>query len=162
MSDSSRFSVSVEDVIVPFRIEVPQADLDDLGQRLAKTRWPDELPGAGWEYGVPLAYLKDLAEYWRATYDWRAHERALNSFPQFMTTIDGQPIHFLQVRSPGAGPAVLASLRDVISEIRAAGKDVIAYPPSSHLVFIVIHLFIYLQKLELIKYLPDEDKKKEY
>src|SRR5512142_2710085 len=102
MSDNVRSSASasVDDAIVPFRIDVPQADLDDLDERLGQTRWPDELPDAGWEYGVPLAYLKDLAEYWRGTYDWRVHERALNAFPQFMTSIDGQSIHFLHVRSP--------------------------------------------------------------
>jgi pimeloyl-ACP methyl ester carboxylesterase len=86
--------------IRPFRIAVPQAQLDDLKARLANTRWPDELPGVGWSRGVPLAYLKDLAEYWRTTYDWRAHETALNRYPQFVTTIDGQNVHFLHVRSP--------------------------------------------------------------
>src|SRR6266550_1950467 len=73
-----------------FRIEVPDADLDDLRDRLARTRWPDELPGVGWSYGVPLGYLKELAEYWRAGYDWRKHQARINSFPQFATTIDGQ------------------------------------------------------------------------
>ena len=56
--------------IRPFRVDVPQADLDDLRDRLARTRWPDELPGAGWAYGVPLAYLRELAEYWGTAYDW--------------------------------------------------------------------------------------------
>lgn len=55
--------------IHPFRIEVPQADLDDLHERLGRTRWPDELPGVGWDYGVPLGYLRELAEYWRIFYD---------------------------------------------------------------------------------------------
>ncbi|MFU8875785.1 epoxide hydrolase family protein [Micromonospora sp. SL4-19] len=86
--------------ITPFRIEIPQDRLDDLRHRLADTRWPDELPGAGWEAGVPLDYLKDLADYWQAKYDWRAHEARLNEFPQFTTAIDGQNIHFLHVRSP--------------------------------------------------------------
>ncbi|MCO5997450.1 epoxide hydrolase family protein [Actinoallomurus rhizosphaericola] len=86
--------------IRPFRIEVPQADLDDLRERLARTRWPAQLPGEGWSRGVPVAYLKDLAAYWRDGYDWRAHEARLNGFPQFMTTIDGQDVHFLHVRSP--------------------------------------------------------------
>lgn len=72
-----------------FRIEVPQADLDDLRERLGRTRWPDELPGAGWKYGVPVGYLKELAGYWRTTYDWRVHEAALNAYPQFTTEIDG-------------------------------------------------------------------------
>ncbi|MPZ87985.1 MAG: alpha/beta fold hydrolase [Nitriliruptorales bacterium] len=86
--------------IRPFRIQVPQADLDDLRNRLARTRWPDELPGVGWGYGVPLGYLREVAEYWRSSYDWRAHEARLNEFPQFTTVIDGTKVHFLHVRSP--------------------------------------------------------------
>jgi pimeloyl-ACP methyl ester carboxylesterase len=86
--------------IRPFTIDVPQAQLDDLNARLAGTRWPDALPDVGWSRGVPAGYLRDLAEYWRTGYDWRAHEAALNKFPQYVTTIDGQTIHFLHVRSP--------------------------------------------------------------
>ena len=67
--------------ITPFRIDVPEAWLDDLRDRLARTRWPDELPGAGWSGGVPLGYLRELAEYWRTGYDWRAHEARLNALP---------------------------------------------------------------------------------
>jgi microsomal epoxide hydrolase len=86
--------------IRPFHIDVPQAQLDDLHERLARTRWPDELPGVGWRYGIPLGYLKELAEYWRTAYDWRTHEARLNQFPQFTTTIDGANVHFLHLRSP--------------------------------------------------------------
>ncbi len=86
--------------IQPFRIAIPDAALDDLRERLARTRWPSELPGLGWSRGVPLGYLKELAEYWRTGYDWRAHEARLNAYPQFITEIDGQPIHFLHIRSP--------------------------------------------------------------
>jgi pimeloyl-ACP methyl ester carboxylesterase len=86
--------------IRPFRINVPQADIDDLRERLARTRWPAEPPGSGWDAGVPLGYLKDLADYWATRYDWRANEARLNQFPQFTTTIDGQNVHFLHVRSP--------------------------------------------------------------
>ncbi|HEY0738537.1 MAG TPA: epoxide hydrolase [Herpetosiphonaceae bacterium] len=86
--------------IHPFTIDIAQADLDDLRARLAHTRWPDALPEVGWSRGVPLAYLKDLAEYWRTSYDWRAQEAQLNQFPQYITEIDGQTIHFLHVRSP--------------------------------------------------------------
>ncbi|MBB5782404.1 epoxide hydrolase family protein [Nonomuraea jabiensis] len=95
--------------IRPFRIEVPQQDLDDLRTRLAMTRWQDQLPGTGWERGVPLDYLKNLAEYWRTGYDWRAHEARLNELPQFTTTIDGQNIHFAHIRSenPSALPLML-------------------------------------------------------
>lgn len=84
----------------PFRIEIPQADLDDLNRRLDSTRWPVELPGVGWDRGVPLDYLKELTEYWRTTYDWRAAEERLNQFPQYVTEIDGANVHFLHVRSP--------------------------------------------------------------
>ncbi|MBB4920365.1 epoxide hydrolase family protein [Streptosporangium saharense] len=86
--------------IHPFRIDVPQTRLDDLRERLAATRWPDELPGVGWSYGVPVGYARELAEYWRTGFDWRAAEARLNAFPQFTTDIDGQNIHFVHVRSP--------------------------------------------------------------
>ena len=95
--------------IEEFRVSIPQADLDDLANRLARTRWPSSLPGAawdrgapgaGWERGVPVGYLRELAEYWRDGFDWRAQEARLNSYPQFTTRIDGQNIHFLHVKSP--------------------------------------------------------------
>ncbi|NUS45945.1 MAG: epoxide hydrolase [Mycobacteriaceae bacterium] len=86
--------------IRPFRIEIPQTELDDLHYRLARTRWTDELPGATWERGVPTSYLKELAGYWSEKFDWRAVETELNRLPQFTTTIDGQNVHFLHVRSP--------------------------------------------------------------
>jgi pimeloyl-ACP methyl ester carboxylesterase len=90
--------------ISPFRIEIPQSAVDDLHRRLADTRWPDHEPSnaatAGWDRGVPLDYLKGLAQYWRTSYDWRAQEAKLNEFDQFTTEIDGQIIHFLHVRSP--------------------------------------------------------------
>jgi pimeloyl-ACP methyl ester carboxylesterase len=95
--------------IQPFRIEIGQADVDDLHRRLASARWPGELPGAGWTRGIPLGYLKELAQYWRTRYDWRAAEAQLNSWPQFVTEIDGQRIHFLHVRSgrPDAKPLLI-------------------------------------------------------
>ena len=86
--------------VQPFRVEVPQRDLDDLQKRLARTCWPDELPGVGWSHGVPLGYVRELVDYWRTAYDWRAYEAKLNTYPQFTTTIDGQTVHFLHVRSP--------------------------------------------------------------
>ena len=89
--------------IRPFQIEVPQAELDDLRDRLDRTRWPGEAPGIGWTRGVPLDYLKDLAEYWANGFDWRVQEARLNGLPQFTTTIDGQNVHFLHVRSPEPG-----------------------------------------------------------
>jgi pimeloyl-ACP methyl ester carboxylesterase len=87
-------------VIQPFRVEVPQADLDDLRDRLGRTRWPGEVAGSGWSRGVPLDYLRELADYWRDGFDWRAQEARLNQVPQFVTEVDGQPIHFLHARSP--------------------------------------------------------------
>src|SRR5919199_2024991 len=86
--------------VQPFRVSIPKADLEDLQERLARTRWPDELPGVGWGRGVPLGYLKELTEYWQDGYDWRQWEAKLNKYPQFTTTIDGQNVHFLHVRSP--------------------------------------------------------------
>jgi epoxide hydrolase len=89
--------------IRPFRIDIPQADLDDLRARLARTRWPSQLPGAGWRRGVPVAYLQELATYWRTKYDWHEHQAKLNEFPQYITEIDGQDIHFVHMRSPERG-----------------------------------------------------------
>jgi pimeloyl-ACP methyl ester carboxylesterase len=95
--------------IRPFRISVPQAEVDDLRDRLGRTRWPDQLPGVGWDYGIELVVVQELAEYWRTGYDWRAAERRLNEFPQFTTVIDGQNVHFMHVRSaePDALPLIM-------------------------------------------------------
>jgi pimeloyl-ACP methyl ester carboxylesterase len=90
----------MSEAITPFRIDIPQSDLDDLRARLSAARWPAELPGVGWSRGVPVGYLQELAEYWRTSYDWRKHEANLNEIPQFTTDIDGQNVHFLHVRSP--------------------------------------------------------------
>jgi pimeloyl-ACP methyl ester carboxylesterase len=84
----------------PFRIEVADEQLTDLRQRLASIRWPDGLSGVGWQYGVPLDYLRELAEDWRTRYDWRAWEARLNAWAQFTTTIDGARVHFAHLRSP--------------------------------------------------------------
>jgi pimeloyl-ACP methyl ester carboxylesterase len=96
-------------MIRPFRIDIPQTDLDDLRDRLARARWPEEMPGVGWSRGVPLGYLRDLADYWLTKYDWRKQEAKLNELSQFTTRIDGTPVHFLHVRSPesGALPLIL-------------------------------------------------------
>jgi pimeloyl-ACP methyl ester carboxylesterase len=95
--------------IRPFRIRIDDKVLGDLKARLARMRWPGEIDGAGWDYGVPQKYLRELIEYWRTTYDWRKYERELNGFPQFMTTLDGVQVHFLHVRSKheNATPLVL-------------------------------------------------------
>ena len=97
------------DAIEEFRIDIPQAELDDLRERLARTRWPDQIPGSGWSYGITLDDVRELAEYWGGGYDWRVHERRLNGFAQFTTEIDGQTVHFLHIRSavPGAIPLIM-------------------------------------------------------
>jgi pimeloyl-ACP methyl ester carboxylesterase len=96
--------------IEPFDITVPEEVLDDLKERLGRTRWPDQIPDTGWEYGTNLAYLQDLCAYWRDEYDWRTHEARLKSWDHFRTEIDGQNIHFIHARSPveGARPLILS------------------------------------------------------
>ena len=97
-------------MIEAFPIAVPDAVLDDLQTRLARTRFPNEIAGIGWEQGTPLAYLRELVDYWHDEYDWRTHEARLNACGSSMTEIDGQRIHFLHVPSPheGALPLLLA------------------------------------------------------
>ncbi|MEV4128928.1 epoxide hydrolase family protein [Nocardia sp. NPDC049707] len=128
--------MSTEHDIRPFRIDIAQDRIDDLHARLANTVWPAEIPGVGWDRGASISYMKDLAEYWRSEYDWRAVEARLNELPQFVTDIDGQQLHFLHVRSPepDAVPLVLShgwpgsfiEFLDVIgplSDPRAHGGD---------------------------------------
>lgn len=102
-------SVTTPRDVRPFRISVGQAVLDDLYDRLDRTRWPDELPDAGWDYGVPLSELRQLVGYWRHEFDWRAAEARLNTIPQIETTIDGARVHAAHIRSaePDALPLIL-------------------------------------------------------
>jgi epoxide hydrolase len=93
---------AMPDVVSEFRIEIPEAELDDLRSRLLQTRWPERETVEDWSQGVPLAYLRDLCSYWADVYDWRVIESRLNALPQFRTVIDGLGIHFLHVRSPHA------------------------------------------------------------
>ena len=90
--------------IRPFRVEVPQDDLDDLRERLARTRWADEVEGAGWDYGTSLGYLRELTDYWREGFDWRAQEEAINRFTNFRATIGGFGLHFIHERGEGPNP----------------------------------------------------------
>ena len=92
-----------------FRIETDQTVLDDLRDRLRRTRWPEQETVADWTQGVPLGYVQDLCRYWAQGYDWRATEARLNSLPQFRTEIDGLRIHFVHVRSrhPEALPLIM-------------------------------------------------------
>jgi epoxide hydrolase len=97
------------DGIEPFVIGVDATALDDLRDRLRRSRWPEREPVGDWSQGVPLGYLQELCGYWAEGYDWRATEARLNQIPQFTTTIDGLDIHFLHIRSPhpGAVPLVM-------------------------------------------------------
>ncbi|GAB7191015.1 epoxide hydrolase [Kineococcus sp. NUM-3379] len=94
--------------VQPFRSRAAQADLDDLRERLERTRLPQPAPGDDWTYGTPNSYLADMVERWKA-FDWRAQEERINAFPHHLTEIDGQRIHFLHVPSaePGAVPLLL-------------------------------------------------------
>ncbi|MET8425366.1 epoxide hydrolase family protein [Nocardia sp. NPDC004860] len=130
--------------IRPFRIDIPQAELDDLNQRLTRTRWIDEMPGMGWERGVPTSYLRELATHWAEKFDWRAIEAALNAHPQFSTTIDGQHLHFLHIRSErdDATPLLLihgwpgtpADFLDMIGPLTDPAAHGEADAPAFHLV----------------------------
>ena len=121
--------------IRPYRVEIPQADLDDLGRRLDRTRWTSVVDGADGEYGTALSRVRRLAEYWRDGFDWRAFETRLNVHPQFLTEIDGQDIHFLHVVADAPnGTALLlthgwpgsqAEYLDVIGPLTAAGYDLV-------------------------------------
>lgn len=105
------------DAIVPFKIRVPDRVLRDLKERLARTRFPDEIEGSGWDYGADLRYMKELVAYWRDKYDWRKQEAALNEFDQFMTNIDGLDVHFIHQRSPHPNALPLISLQGFPSSI---------------------------------------------
>src|SRR5262245_14894436 len=133
-----------DNTITEFRIDVPQADLDDLHRRLDATRFPDEIPGFGWRRGVPLDYVNKLVGYWRHTFDWRAQEARLNELPQFTTEIDGQRVHFMHVRSPepDAVPLLLAhgwpgsivEFRDIIGPLTDPKAHGAAAAPAFHVV----------------------------
>ena len=116
-------------MIEPFVVDVPHAVLDDLRDRLHATRWPDQLPGTGWDYGTDLDYLQELCRYWSDQFDWRVAEARLNRWPQFITEIDGQRIHFIHAKAdrPDAIPLLMlhgwpgsvAELLPVIEPLRA-------------------------------------------
>ena len=89
----------MSDEVLPFRAAVDGARLEELRQRIAATRWPEQETCEGWDQGVPLAYARELADYWANEYDWRRWEQRLNQWPQFKTPIDDIDIHFIHVRS---------------------------------------------------------------
>jgi pimeloyl-ACP methyl ester carboxylesterase len=92
----------------PFRVAVPDGVLDDLSDRLARVRWPDEVPGGGWAYGTDLGYLQRLVGHWRDGYDWREQEGRINRLPQYVVSLAGIDVHF--VHAPGVGPDPLPLL----------------------------------------------------
>jgi pimeloyl-ACP methyl ester carboxylesterase len=96
--------------VTEFTVQIPQSELDDLAERLRRTRLPEPAPGDDWAYGVPNHYLAEALAYWRDEFDWRAVERRLNAWPHFRTELDGQPLHFIHARSasPTATPLLLA------------------------------------------------------
>lgn len=87
-----------------FKVQVPQGTLDDLQERLARTRWADEISGAGWDYGSNLSYMKELIDYWQSDFDWRTQEEEINRFSHFRASIDNLGIHFVHERGKGAKP----------------------------------------------------------
>ncbi len=93
--------------VQPFKVEIPDSVLADLKARLDRTRWPDELPGTDWDYGSNLDYIKELVEYWRTKFDWRAQENLINSFSHFKTDVDGLGIHFIHEKGKGPNPMPL-------------------------------------------------------
>jgi hypothetical protein len=94
-------------MIEPFRIAIPDDVLADLRDRIARTRWPDEIADSGWDYGTNLAYLKELLDYWQNGFDWRAQEQYLNSLRHFRAPVDGLRLHFLHERGRGPDPMPL-------------------------------------------------------
>jgi pimeloyl-ACP methyl ester carboxylesterase len=96
---SPKWSPAVSTDITPFTIDIADSELLDLKQRIGNTRWPDEQPCEGWAQGLPLAYARELADYWLNDYDWRRFEQKAAKWPQFTTNIDGIDIHFFHVRS---------------------------------------------------------------
>ena len=93
--------------VQPFNIQVPEETLTDLQNRLARTRWPDEISGSGWDYGTNLAYLKELVDYWQKDFDWRAQEKLINTFAHYRAQVDGLGIHFIHEKGKGPNPLPL-------------------------------------------------------
>jgi hypothetical protein len=92
---------------VPFKVSIPQEELDDLRARLRNTRWADDFGNDDWQYGVEKGWLQDLVRYWTEDFDWRAQEDLINAFPQYQVEIDGIPIHYLHVKGVGPNPRPL-------------------------------------------------------
>src|SRR5688572_31385836 len=110
MGGDANRGVAAQATVVPFAIDISDDVLRDLKDRLARTRWPDQLPGTGWSYGTDTAYLRELAEYWRDGFDWRAQEKRLNGFRHYRAAIDDTRIHFVHERSSDAAAIPLLLL----------------------------------------------------
>lgn len=116
-----------------FKIQISQNEINDLNERLTKTRWPNEMINEGWKKGAPTDYLKKLADYWLTKFDWKKQEALLNKYPQFITEIDGQNIHFLHIKSGNAHatplmlihgwPGSFADFINVIEPLTNPGND---------------------------------------
>jgi pimeloyl-ACP methyl ester carboxylesterase len=134
----------VSEPINAFRIQIAESVLDDLRERLAHTRWPDQLHGQEWVYGTDLGTLRELCEYWRDGFDWRAAESRLNAWPQFTTEIDDTHVHFIHARSPHPNalplcithgwPGSIAEFLDVLGPL----TDPTAYGGSANDAFHVV------------------------
>jgi pimeloyl-ACP methyl ester carboxylesterase len=128
----------------PYTIAVPDAVLADLSLRLQRTRWPDQLPGTGWDYGTDTAYLKELVGYWQKGFDWRAQEQRLNGFHHYRAALDGMRIHFIHERSrdPSATPLLLlhgwpssfVQMLDLVPLLTDPAAHGMAGAPSFHVV----------------------------
>ena len=93
--------------IRPFRVDIKEDVLTDLRERLKRTRWPDEIPGSGWDYGSNLAYVKELVDYWIEEFDWRKQEEVINGYSQFIDEVDGLDVHYIHERGKGPDPLPL-------------------------------------------------------
>lgn len=130
--------------IRPFKIHIEDTVLEDLGERLTRARFPDQIEESGWDYGTNVAYLQELVEYWKTDYDWREHEERLNQFDQFKTEIDGLDIHFIHQRSKHKDalplvithgwPGSIAEFADIIGPL----TDPVAYGGKAEDAFHVI------------------------
>ena len=103
--------------IRPFRVDIKEDVLTDLRERLKRTRWPDEIPGSGWDYGSNLAYVKELVDYWIEEFDWRKQEEVINGYSQYVAEVDGLDVHYIHERGKGPDPLALAV------DPRVAGVD---------------------------------------
>ena len=93
--------------IRPFRVDIKEDVLTDLRERLKRTRWPDEIPGSGWDYGSNLAYVKELVDYWIEEFDWRKQEEVINGYSQYIAEVDGLDVHYIHERGKGPDPMPL-------------------------------------------------------